>query len=86
MHDSWGIRRDPQRMISSEFVLRLKLLVIHERDPGGIRWDPQGGLSEHVLIAERFMQNMYDSWGDPAGSATNDFERIRISLGASRNS
>ena len=46
-----GIRRDPQRMVSSEFAFRLKLLAIHERDPGGIRWDPQGGLSEHALIA-----------------------------------
>ena len=80
MHDSWGIRRDPQRMISGEFASRLKLLAIHERDPDGIRWGPHSGLSEHVLIAQSFMQHMHDSRGDPTGSATNNFERIRISL------
>ena len=47
MHVSWG---DPTGSATNEFE---QLLAIHERDPDGTRWDPQGGLSEHLRLGRK---------------------------------
>ena len=47
MHVSSG---DPTGSATNDFE---RLLAIHERDPDGTRWDPQGGLSEHLRLGRK---------------------------------